>query len=60
MGMRIDVRGLAVGSPPGMAHTDGTFHRSSSLEHVAEDLQPSFGLIYRQALIPLGVHRHTS
>ena len=60
LGVAVDVGRCAVGSPPGMAHTDGTFHRSSSLEHVAEDLQPSFGLIYRQALIPLGVHRHTS
>ena len=57
MGVCVDVIGLAMGSPAGMADAEGPLHIRAAVNHVRQHLKPPLGLINLQALFP-GPHRH--
>ena len=52
LGVGVDIRGLPVGGPAGVAQAQGAVDGAAALHQVAEHLQPALGLLHLKALFP--------
>ena len=58
MGMGVDIIGLSMGGPAGMADAQRSLHIGAAVDHVRQHLKTALGLFDLKPLC-LGPHRHT-